>query len=460
MNLPIPQTLLVRHLALDTTAGSRVDARRLALTVCLRVIEDHHSLSHALDQELPRLDKGHDRGFCTDMCYGVCRYYHVLNKALQSLLKKPLKSGNRDLHMVLLLGLYQLRFMRVAQHAAVNETVKLTSALNKSWARGLVNAVLRNYVRELNDAQESDEPHELSAEEHLQAYPAWLIQRISLDWPDKSESIFAAGNQQPPMVIRVDTARVSRDAYCEQLAAAGLGANHHPLVDSALVLDQPISVESLPGFDVGLVSVQDASAQLAAPLLDCQPGLRVLDACAAPGGKTLHLLQRNPNLNLLALDKDSERLERVQQNLTRAGQSANLVHADAADVSEWFDGEPFDRILLDAPCTASGIIRRHPDIRLLRQAGDIDGLRRQQERLLNALWPLLMPGGRLLYSTCSLFKAENEQQIGRFLRLHQDCMEVPLKSVKWGLERRPGRQILPGMDQMDGFYYACLEKRP
>jgi len=261
-----------------------------------------------------------------------------------------------------------------------------------------------------------------------------------------------------PMTLRVDTRRQSREQALQALHQAGLEAEAHPLVETALQLRRPQPVSRIPGFDRGLLSVQDAAAQLAGPLLGCQPGERVLDACAAPGGKTLQLLQGSPGIDLLALDKDAERLKRVRQNLDRAGLDARLLAADAGLPEDWHDGRPFDRILLDAPCSASGILRRHPDIRLLRQDADIPALAAQQRRLLEALWPLLRPGGRLLYATCSIFREENEAQVEGFVQCHADCVEVTPNTVQWGEKRPFGRQIFSGDQDMDGFYYALLEK--
>lgn len=434
------------------------NARQLALENCLQVVDKGKSLSHVLEVRLGELIGDRDKGFCAELCYGVCRYYFVLMESLSEFLKKPLKSRDLDVQMIILLGMYQLRFMRVRQHAAVNETVKLLQGRKKPWAKGVVNGVLRNYQRQL-DAVEDNETVGFSALEHSRAYPPWMRELITQDWVEQADRVLAAGNQQAPMVLRVDLNRLSRSDYIQQLSADGIQARPHACVDSAVILESPVAVDRLAGFDDGLVSVQDAAAQLAAVLLDCEPGMRVLDACAAPGGKTLHILQACSGLSVTAMDKDEQRIQRVEENLQRGGLSARLVCADAADINAWHDGGSFDRILLDAPCSASGIIRRHPDIRLLRQPADIDNLVRQQSRLLEAMWLLLKPGGRLLYSTCSIFRQENELQVAHFVSAHDDCVEVPLNSVQWGLQRQSGRQILPGFDDMDGFYYASLEKQ-
>jgi 16S rRNA (cytosine967-C5)-methyltransferase len=434
--------------------GGEDRVRRLALDICLAVLDHGESLSRLLEQRLAALDDGRDRAFCSQLCFGFCRYYYLLDSTLSGLLKKPFRNKDRDVRVLLMLGLYQLRFMRVGDHAAVNESVSMLRSLRKDWAKGLVNAVLRGYLRSMGDKPNPD----LSADEQMAAYPGWIGKRVQADWPQQAGRVLAAGNAHPPMLLRIDTRRVSREDYLRQLDEAGIAGSAHGVVGSAIRLERPLSVDELPGFDQGLVSVQDAAAQLAADLLDCKPGMRVLDACAAPGGKTIHLLQRTGELDLVALDKDEQRLARVRDNLARSGLQATLIAADAACAEDWYDGVAFDRILLDAPCSASGIMRRHPDIRLLRRADDISRLAQQQARLLAALWPLLKPGGRMLYCTCSIFRQENESRIDEFLQATSDCVEVPLNTESWGQARPHGRQILPGFDDMDGFYYACLSK--
>lgn len=443
--------------ALDTKKHVRTNARQMALLICQQVIQQGLSLSRQLEYHLSKLSSDRDRSFCSELSFGVCRYYYVLNAELKTLLKKPLKSRDSDVKTILLLGLYQVRFMRVENHAAVNETVKLLRSTKKPWAKGLVNGILRNYVRSL-DSQSTEKAVPLSPQEHGLAYPGWIRKKIESDWGEFSNQIMVAGNQRAPMVLRVDISQISRAGYLKRLQHHSIRAAAHPLIEQAVLLDKPVSVDLLPGFDKALVSVQDAAAQIAATLLGCQPGMNVLDACAAPGGKTLHMLQATDSIHMTALDKDASRLQKISENLHRSGLTARVVCADATEPDGWFDGVPFDRILLDAPCSASGIIRRHPDIRLLRRPEDIAGLVMQQQQLLDSLWPLLKPGGRLLYTTCSIFKDENENQLSTFLRSQGDCVELQVNNVQWGLERPVGRQILPGFNDMDGFYYARLEK--
>ena len=384
--------------------------RRLALDICLAVLDQGESLSRLLEQRLGRLDDPRDRAFCSELCFGFCRYYCVLESTLNGLLRKPFRKKDRDVMVLLLLGLYQLRFMRVGDHAAVNETVGLLDAMRKGWAKGLANAVMRGYLR----ASPSDQAQALSDEEQRAAYPDWMRQRIEQDWPAQSAAIMAAGNEHAPMVLRVDSRQLQRDDYLQRLAGLEIPARAHATVESAVVLERACAVDRLPGFGQGLVSVQDAAAQLAAGLLDCQAGMRVLDACAAPGGKTLHLLQEVEALELVALDKDAQRLQRVADNLARAGRSASLVAADAAQVGSWYDGREFDRILLDAPCTNTGVLRRRPDARWrfgMSALKDATGLQRQMLELqhlqLQLLWlrllQLQLSGSSCCSSSCCIY---------------------------------------------------------
>lgn len=424
----------------------------------MQLVVHGQTLTELLEKSLPLLANSRDRSFCSELCYGFCRFYYVLQAELKNLLKKPLKSRDRDIQTILLLGLYQIRFMRVENYAAVNETVKLLQKRNKPWAKALVNGVLRSSIRKRSNDEVKVSAHLTKSEQRL-AYPEWIWRKIELDWGEYSYNIFAAGNQHAAMVLRVNLSTMSRNDYLQLLAQHSIEGAAHPLVNQAVILKRALPVEQLPGLAKGWVSVQDAAAQIAAPLLETKPGMRVLDACSAPGGKTLHILQLTEDIKLTALDKDDNRLHRVRDNLNRADVSAQLICTDAAQVDHWFDGQLFERILLDVPCSASGIIRRHPDIRLLRKPEDMTRLLQLQQRLLSNLWPLLKPGGQLVYSTCSIFKDENENQIRKFMAIEASCVERPLNAVQWGEKRSPGRQIFPGNDQMDGFYYACLLKQ-
>lgn len=428
-----------------------MNSRLVAARVLSRVLQNGQSLTAALDNVVPAVESGKDRAFVQALCYGVCRYYHRLDFILSQLLDKPLKDV--EVKSLILIGLYQLQFMRVKPHAAVSETV--AAARKKPWAKSLVNAVLRNYQRE-QERIEQQVDQQLSA---AVSHPRWLIDQIRQDWPQQSAQLFLENNRQPPMVLRVNQARTSREQYLRQLAEHDIGATPVAFCASAIMLDKPVSVDMLPGFDQGLVSVQDTAAQLAAQLLDVRAGQRVLDVCAAPGGKAAHILESQPQLNeLVAVDIDAARMQRVNENLQRLKLEARLLVGDAATPETWWDGMPFDRILLDAPCSALGVIRRHPDIKLLRRDEDIAQLQALQKNILSAVWPLLATGGILLYATCSVLKRENELQIQAFLAEHSDAAQVPI-DAGWGSPREFGRQIFTGESAMDGFYYARIVKQ-
>lgn len=428
------------------------DPRAAAARVLAEVVAGGRSLSDVLPPALVVL-AARDRALAQELCYGTLRLLPRLRVLLDRLLDRPLKERDADVDALLLIGLYQLGHLAVPPHAAVSATVAAARLLGKPWAAGLVNAVLRRYGRERPalDAAVAADP------QARHAHPAWLLERLRAVWPADWEAVAAAGNAHPPLTLRVNRLRITTEEYRARLAAEGRAAVPHPHAPDALTLAQPCPVEALPGFTAGLFSVQDAAAQLAAPLLRPQPGQRVLDACAAPGGKTAHLLETCPTCEVVALDQDARRLTRVAENLTRLGLAADAVVGDAGNPAAWWDGRPFERILLDAPCSATGVIRRHPDIKVLRRPDDIARLAAEQERLLAALWPLLAPGGILVYATCSVLPEENRERITAFLQGQHDSHEIPI-AVAWGRSADPGRQILPGEDAMDGFYYACLTK--
>ena len=428
------------------SSGPREIALQVMLQLCQqgRSLDDSFAESRVRDFSLEPRDLAMSR----ELAYGLCRWFPALSRLLSERLEKPLRAKDRDVELTLLLGLYQLLFMRVPAHAAVNESVRLVKRRRKHWAAGLINAVLRGVIREQIDLSDKS----------IESYPEWMRQQLQRDWDSSASSIMTAGNQRAPMTLRVDVGRHSREDVLQQMTGRNIEAVAHPVVETAINLESPCNVDQLPGFAEGRLSVQDAAAQLAAPLLDCQPGMRVLDACAAPGGKTAHLLQATDGLTLDALDIDSERLELVAQNLRRIDRDARLVTGDAEAPDSWYDGEPYDRILVDAPCSASGVIRRHPDIKLLRRESDIIALVERQRRILDGCWQLLKPGGKMLYSTCSMFKAENESQVAAFVARHPDCAELSLDRHTWGQAARHGRQILTGDHHMDGFYYALLQR--
>jgi len=397
------------------------------------------------------MESGKDRAFIQALCFGVCRQYHRLDFILSQLLDKPLKDA--DVKSLALVGLYQLNFMRVKPHAAVSETV--LAARKKPWAKSLLNAVLRTYLREQEGLEHKADKSPVAALSH----PDWLLRQIEQDWPEQAPAILQQNNQQPPMALRVNLAKISRESYLQLLAEQEITAETVSFCPSSIKLEKPVPVDLLPGFADGFVSVQDTAAQLAAGLLDLQPGQRVLDVCAAPGGKAAHILESQTQLEeLVAVDIDESRMQRVSENLQRLTLQAKLVVGDAANPQSWWDGKPFDRILLDAPCSALGVIRRHPDIKLLRRAEDIGQLQALQKAILQAVWPLLAPGGIMVYATCSILKQENEDQVRAFLVEYPDAVELPI-DADWGTAGTCGRQILTGESAMDGFYYACLIKK-
>ena len=403
------------------------------------------NLSHSLSAIWARHPEllARERAAIQDLSYGTLRYYGQLQALLTSLLDKPPK--DEALRCLLLVALYQLEYSKAAAHAVVDHAVQTAIAIKLGHAKGMVNAVLRNYLRR----RESLLQEILSDEVARYSHPSWWIEKLQQQYAHNWEAILNTNNQHPPMTLRVNQRAIDVEAYQQLLQEADIGAEI--IGAAALHLAQPVPVDRLPGFRDGLVSVQDAGAQYAAPLLDARDGMRVLDACAAPGGKTMHLLEL-ADIDLTALDNDAVRLERVAQNLRRLKLSASLLLGDAAQPQAWWDGRPFQRILADVPCSASGVVRRHPDIKWLRRASDIAQFVAQQAVMLDALWRCLESGGKLLYVTCSLFAEENQDQIAAFLERHHDAEHLPL------LERvLHDGQLLPDKHH-DGFYYALLSK--
>jgi 16S rRNA (cytosine967-C5)-methyltransferase len=390
---------------------------------------------------------------------GTVRWYLRLAPALERLLTKPAHL-QPEVRALLAVAAHQVEYSRNAPEASVDAAVDAARLLQQPRAAGLVNAVLRRFVRERAAlfAQVDRDPAVAAA------HPAWLVHALQVAWPQHWARILEAGNEHPPMTLRVNLSRMPVEQYRERLAAAGLAAEPLPWLPGALVLTHPVPAAELPGLAEGLVSLQDAGAQLAAPLLSASSGMRVLDACAAPGGKTLHILERTPDLTeLVAVDTDAERLGKVRENLCRGNVTARLVAGDVRALAESADLPQFDRILLDAPCSATGVIRRHPDIKLLRRAADIPQLAAQQRTLLAAALRLLVPAGRLLYSTCSLLPQENEEVVQQVLAGQDPVRPVPLppapELAPGAVERAVGVQVLPGTQaRSDGFYYACVEK--
>ncbi|WP_338514025.1 16S rRNA (cytosine(967)-C(5))-methyltransferase RsmB [Pseudomonas poae] len=430
-----------------------MNPRLAAAKALAAVLNGKASLNSSLP---PQLDKVEDRyrGFTQDLAFGTARWQPRLSALAAKLLQKPFKAADADVEALLLVGLYQLLYTRVPAHAAIGETVGCADKLKKPWAKALLNAVLRRAQRESETL--------LVELEHdpvvRTAHPRWLQKSLKAFWPEHWEAICAANNAHPPMILRVNRRHHGRDAYLQRLTDAGIAAAACVYSVDGIVLEAAADVRSLPGFAEGWISVQDEAAQLAADLLDLAPGQRVLDACCAPGGKTCHILEVEKDLaGVVAVDLEAKRLVRVRENLARLGLSAELIAADGRDTATWWDGKPFQRILLDAPCSATGVIRRHPDIKLTRQADDITALAVLQGQLLDALWPTLEVGGILLYATCSTLPTENTEVIQAFLARTSGARELDLATTA-GIKQPHGRQLLAQEGGHDGFYYAKLIK--
>ncbi len=430
-----------------------MNPRLAAARALASVLSGKASLASSLPPLLERVD-ARDRGLTQELAFGTARWQPRLSLLAEQLLQKPFKAADHDVEALLLVGLYQLLYTRIPEHAAIGETVSCVDKLKKSSLKGLVNAVLRNAQRQHESIfQQLERDPVLHS-----AHPRWLQKRLKADWPEHWQAICEANNQHPPLILRTNQRQTSRDGYLVELSAAAIAAEPCVFSPDGIRLLQGVDVTSLPGFAEGKFSVQDEAAQLAAELLELAPGQRVLDACAAPGGKTCHLLEREPQLaSVLALDLVESRLQRVQENLDRLGLQAQLIAADGRDTAKWWDGQPFQRILLDAPCSATGVIRRHPDIKLTRQAGDIAPLAQLQGQLLDALWATLAVGGILLYATCSVLPEENSDNIAAFLARTASARELDIPGP-FGLKQAHGRQLLPQAEGHDGFYYAKLIK--
>jgi 16S rRNA (cytosine967-C5)-methyltransferase len=405
-----------------------------SLTATLeKTLTQHESLSAA------------DRGALWDMAHGALRYLGLLQALVAHMVRRPVIEPG--LEALLVVALYRLEFTRTPAYAVVSQAVDVCVAAGWPWAKGMVNALLRRFQRERLTLLEIVRRQPRA----LYSYPEWWIDRVRRDYPSGWERLLEAGNQSPRMALRVNRRRDTVSSYIDRLRAVGIEAR--ALGDVGVVLDRIVPVHRLPGFADGLVSVQDMSAQWAAPLLDLSSGQRVLDAFSAPGGKTAHILEL-AEVNLVSLDNDSARLARVRANLLRLKLDAEVRHADAAAVSEWWDGRGFDRVLADLPCTASGVVRRHPDIKWLRRDDDVTRLAAQAARLLDSLWRVVVPGGKLLIVTCSVFQEENRAQVDDFVGRHADARIEPL-SENDGLDL----QLLPD-ESHDGFYFARIERRP
>ncbi len=400
------------------------------------------SLATLVDAPLPVRLEGWERAAFQDATYGTLRHLGELRACLAQLLRQPLKQT--ILESLLLVALYQLRYSRAAPHAVVDHAVDCAAAIGLPRAKSLVNGMLRSFLRD----KDGIVARAHSSAEGRFSYPAWWIGKVRLEYPGCWESVLEAGDEHPPFTLRVRAGQTSVESYLQTLRDGGIEARQAG--ESGVTLARPLPIADVPGFAAGVVSVQDAGAQRAAPLLDPQDGMRVLDACAAPGGKAAHILDL-ARVQLLALDCDKLRLRRVRENLYRLGLAADIVHGDATTPGEWWDGVPFDRILADVPCSASGVVRRHPDVKWLRRPTDVAGFAARQAVFLDALWHTLRRGGKLLYATCSVFREENQDQADKFLSRHRDARRLPLVTL-------PHDGVLLPNRNHDGFFYALFEK--
>lgn len=436
-----------------TRAEPGAAVRAAAARVLVAIRFDGKSLKAALPRDRDPLPDPRDRALCEAIVYTACRWLPRYERLLGRLLERPLPNSARPVHGLLLAGLAQLDGLELPAYAAIGASAEAARDLRLPRLVGLVNAVLRRYQREreaLHAALADDEVF-------VHAHPAWLLDALRRAWPDDWPAIVAANNREAPLWLRINQRRIAAEAYDRLLREAGIEAEPLAGLPMARRLAGSLPAEQLPGWAEGLVSVQDAAAQRCALALEARAGERVLDACAAPGGKAAALLEA-VDVELVAVDRDQARLDRVGQTLARLGRDATLVCANAAKPAGWWDGCLFDRILIDAPCSATGVIRRQPDIRWHRRAADIAELAAEQRRLLQGLWPLLRPGGRLVYATCSVLPDENARPIDAFLARHDDAVAVDL-GADYGRPAGAGRQRLPGEQDLDGFFYAALQKR-
>ncbi|WP_065187351.1 16S rRNA (cytosine(967)-C(5))-methyltransferase RsmB [Shewanella woodyi] len=424
-----------------------MNLRALAAKVVFQVLEKGISLSVALPEQQKHCESGKDKALLAELSYGVMRQLPQLDKLVSDCMAKPLKGKQRILHQLLLVGCYQLYFTRIPSHAAISETAEACRQLKFDGLVKVINAVLRNIQRQ-------EKPLPTDNDTLTYNTPAWIIKSLKQAYPDSWQTVIENSHQRPPMWLRNNVRSQTRDEYLALLAEAEISASAGQSSD-AILLESPKDVMQLPGFEQGAASVQDGAAQWAATLLAPADGELILDACAAPGGKTCHILER-ADTELVAVDFDANRLERVQQNLDRLSLNAKLVHGDAADIDSWWQGDKFDRILLDAPCSATGVIRRHPDIKWLRKQADIEELAQLQSKILDHCWKWLKPGGTLLYATCSILPQENAQQISAFLERTHDATLITISQQPTPDDI--GWQITPGTENMDGFYYARLVK--
>ena len=430
------------------------DSRVLAARALGQVIIKQRSLREVLPEILQHAGDNQS-GLIHELTAGTLRSWWRLSAIIEQLLQKPLKAKDFDVQALIALGLYQIEFMRVPTHAAVSESVNAAALLGKPWAKKLINAVLRNYLRNKDPLNEAVK----NSETYIYSHPQWMITQIQNDWPQHWQAILNANNHLAPLTLRVNQQVATRDKAIEALSSVCIEATKTQYSDVGLTIHPGTKIWHTPLWEQALLSVQDESAQLVAQAVTLKPNLKVLDACAAPGGKTAHLLETEPNIDLTALDIQDSRVQLLEENLRRLKLKCTLKIADATDLQSWWQGEKYDLIIIDAPCSGSGVIRRHPDIKHLRHPQDIAENLETQRRLLAKLWSVLKVGGKMLYCTCSVFRQENDQQAGWLLEKKPDAKLISLPE-RYGLDVNFGRQRLPSVDESDGFYYAYFEKHP
>lgn len=428
-----------------------MNTRSDAAKIIFQVITKKKSLDEVLRSCLATYKEQRDKSFIKELSYGTLRFYFKLDAIAKSLLSKDSKATNPLVYNLILVGLYQLLYLKTPEHAAIFETVEATVAIKKPKAKGFVNGVLRNFIRK-KDKTIKKIDQDLSAR---YSHPIWLIKLLQKAW-DNWEEILTANNERAPLHLRVNLQKISRENYLKKLDALKIKATAPKNPTTTITLENPVDVAELPSFYDGEASIQDLSAQYVAELLELKPGLRVLDACAAPGGKTCHILETMPTLKeLVAIDSFVDRIKMIKDNLKRLDLSATVICDDATKPDNWWNGKKFDRILIDAPCSGTGVIRRHPDIKVLRKPQDIEANVKLQLQLLESLWPLLAKDGILVYATCSVLPTENNSVIKKFLEKQKNAQEKTI-TAEWGKKVGHGKQIFPSANGGDGFYYVTL----
>ena len=453
---------MANHSSSSRGRKAKISPSRQAALKALKLVFSGQSLSAVQPQVIDTLEDKRDRGLANEIVNGVLRWRWKLEFFTSQLLSKKLKAKDQDVQLILLMALYELAECRTPDYAVINESVELVRKSGKQWAGSLVNAILRRYTREKEELAEV-----LKADAARFSHPEWMLEKFKKDWPEQWQQLIEENNKRPAFWLRVNNRQNDALQYKALLDENDIETEVTDLSDQALKLVQGMDVRLLPGFSDGAVSVQDAGAQLSANLLNVLDGQRVLDLCAAPGGKTTHILERHPTIKkMVAVEFDEKRMQRVQENLQRLKLNGadnqqtitQLIVADARDYKQWWDGEYFDRILIDAPCSASGVIRRHPDIKSLRRESDIQTLVDLQSEILAVAWQMLAVGGELLYVTCSVFKDENQKQIKTFIAAMKESAEEIVIDADWGVACENGRQLFPGEKQADGFYFCRLKK--